>query len=82
MGGFGEEARSGGFLGGCCVGLGCGGAPPLLYCSLQARGLILHSGPRSVQILYKCHSPQMFAANTTIIEKGEGRLGNVAGWVK
>jgi len=63
MGGFGEETRSGGgFLGGGCAGLGLGrgGAPPLLYrtaASLQARGWILHPGPWSVQLFYKYPSP-------------------------
>ena len=83
MGGFGEETRSGGgLLGGGCAGLGLGrgGAPPLLYrtaASLQARGWILHSGPWYVQVLYKYHSPQLFADSTLIMEKGEGEIGNV-----
>jgi len=45
--------------------------------SLQARGWILHSGPWYVQVLYKYHSPQLFADSTLIMEKGEGEIGNV-----
>ena len=82
MGGFGEETRSGGgLLGGGCAGLGLGrgGAPPLLYrtaASLQARGWMV-PGLYSFCTSIPHQSPQMIAASTMITEKGEGELGNV-----